>query len=97
MPSFDGTHCEPITIEATNFIPGMGICLDIQFDYNGMMCKTFIPLNKIKRILPHKADRSWTRIYWTEDMSDGYFTIPLEYNDLVKYLKTLAFDEEDNK
>ena len=64
----------------TGFIPGMGNCLDIRFEYRDREEKTLIPLSKIRRIMPHTADRAWTRIFYGEE---DFFTIPITYDKFV--------------
>ena len=81
----------------TGFIPGMGNCLDIRFEYRDREEKTFIPLSKIRRIMPHTADRAWTRIYYGDD--DSFFTVPITYDKLVNAIiewgeAELCFEEE---
>ena len=90
---YNGNTC---SIGQTGFIPGVGISLDIRFTRNDSRTehKIFVPLNKIRLIIPHSADRSWTRILYGEG---EYVVVPILYDDLVKYLNSLAYGaEEDN-
>ena len=85
----------PVTIEYIDYIPGLGYCLDIRFVFNDREQKVLIPLNRIRKIVPHTGDKAWTRIYWDGDISNGYCAIPLLYEDVVGYLKTLIITEDD--
>lgn len=83
------------SIGKTGFIPGVGISLDIRYTRNDSRIehKMFVPLNKIRLIIPHSADRSWTRILYGEG---EYVVVPVLYDDLIKYLNSLAYGEEED-
>lgn len=80
-----------VAIDKTNYMPGLGECLDIRYTRADIEFKRFVPLNKIRLILPHYADKSWTRIYYGED---AFFTVPLEYDELLEGIKSVCKDED---
>lgn len=93
--TINGTNSSEAHIGKTSFIPGVGIGLDIRYTrYDSTFeHKIFVPLNKIRLIIPHSADRSWTRILYGEG---EYVVVPILYDDLIKYLNSLAYGEEED-
>ena len=92
--TINGTSSAEAHIGKTGFIPGVGISLDIRYTrYDSTFeHKMMVPLNKIRLIIPHSADRSWTRILYGEG---EYVVVPILYDDLIKYLNSLAYGDEE--
>ena len=72
--TINGTSSAEAHIGKTGFIPGVGIGLDIRYNGGPFEHKIFVPLNKIRLIIPHSADRLWTRILYGED---EYVVVPI--------------------
>lgn len=85
-----------INIRFSEFLPGLGQCMDISFSFNGKDYKTFLPLKSIKRIIPNTGKYSGaenqTRVYFDPN---SYYVFPIPYDKFIDLLEKHFYPDDE--